>query len=459
MTRQIAFAIFLAATVTMLTAAMLTYWVARQTLLAELDQGLQARAVASLATGTGRPAPLPAGDRLVVENDPLQSLSRSTSAHGASEPVIIARRFTSSHGERLRTIVLDVPNGAATTRVVYSGSAASFHRLQNRLAAILTATVLLGGGLTFATAVLISRRVTRPLQHTASIIGTVDDTSLHRRIDPKDVPSELVPMVERLNQMLARLEDAFRRQSQFLADAAHELRTPVAALRASLEITLSRPRTAEQLTATMRRAVRETLQLGEIVETLLDCVRCGSASNVRLERCDLCLLVQECVDQVLPLVEGKRQTLVTDLPGPAIAHIEVRTLRTALRNLLSNATSYTPEGGRLGVSVSAEGGSEAVIRVWDAGPGIPLGQRDQVFEPFYRGDESHSPREHLGLGLYLVRRSVDRLGGRLELKSEVGAGCTFSIGIPTRVTSGDRPHAVPTAELSALGGAVGSVAH
>jgi two-component system heavy metal sensor histidine kinase CusS len=301
--------------------------------------------------------------------------------------------------------------------------------LQNRLAMTIGASVLGGAVLTIVTAVYISRHVTRPLLRTAEVIGSVDDAHLDRRIDAAALPVELRPMVGRLNQMLDRLEEAFRRQTHFLADAAHELRTPVAALRAGLEIALSKPRSAEHLTHVLERALRDTVQFGSTVEVMLECVRSGNEQHAAATDFDLVALLETCLDQARPLADQRGDTLHGNFPAALSVHAEAAPLRTTIWNLLSNALAHTPAGGTVAVS-AREAGTDVIIEVSDTGQGIPTDQLGQIFEPFYRVDPSHGHSHHLGLGLYLVKRHVGRMGGTLAVESVLGTGTSFRVTLP-----------------------------
>lgn len=437
MTRQIALAIFLAATLTMLGAGALTYAVARRTLLDAFDRSLISHAVAALP-GEGREAARPPeGDRFVAEDALGRTVARSHPlVRPAAPPKVLSRAFTSGGGaERLRTLVLELETAQGPLRIVYSSPAAEFDRLGNRLAWTIAGAIAVGGAITAATATLISRRVTRPLLKTADALAAVDDAHLDQRVRREDVPVELRPVIDRLNEMLARLEAAFAGQRRFLADAAHELRTPVAASRAALEIALSRPRSAEHLRGVLDRSLRNTLQMGEIVEAMLDCVRTGSERQPTAAPIDAAALLDECVEQVRPLAGEKSQALRVDLDRPLLLESDAFAIRTIVRNLLSNAISHTPGGGEIAVTAKATPAGGLSIQVADNGGGIPPEHLRRIYEPFYRVEHSRSDRGHLGLGLYIVQRHIARLDGRIEVASTVGKGTTFSVHLPSLNTA------------------------
>lgn len=429
MTRQIALAIFLAAMLTMIAGGLLTYATARRTLLDELDRDLIARALHAIPGEREFDSPEP-GDRFVADDRLGRTIARSQPATAPAGVTVVSRSFTAGNdGERMRTLSLEVPGARGNVRIVYSGSAAAFDHLQRRLAVTIAGTVLGGGVITIVTAMLISRRVTRPLQLTADAIGRVDDSHLDQRIETAHVPIELRPTIDRLNDLLARLEPAFASQRQFLGDAAHELRTPVAAMRAGLEIALSRPRSAEHLEQVVRRCLRDALQMGEIVEAMLECVRTGAERPLTPVRFDATAIIADSVEQIRPLAAAKLQTLRADLMPSMEMTSEEMPLRTILRNLLSNAVSHTPAGGEITIDARSIGGS-IKIDVRDTGPGIAPQQLNRVFEPFYRADASRSDLNHLGLGLFITKRHITRLCGAIDVNSIVGSGTLFTVTLP-----------------------------
>lgn len=422
------------------------YWTTRTLLLADLDDALVGQALSrpELMPTARRPAGSPTalrggGERYVIRNEVDGRQLRATGGAEGPQPELISAAFSAADGQRQRTVRVRAwmrpqsEGGPPTPAMVtYSGSAEAFHHLMNRLALALGGCVLLGGAIAAAVAYRVSSAALRPLRRTAEAIGSIDERRLDRRIDAAALPPELVPMAERLNDMLARLEHAFSQRRQFLADASHELRTPVAALITGLEVTLARPRTAEAYRAQLEDALGESRHLRRLVERLMEQVRSEVPSHDEPPReIDLSGLLDECADTAAALGRDRRISVKRAFaPGIRLVTQPGR-LRSVVQNLLANAVHYNRDGGV--VEIRASAGDDAIeMRVSDTGPGIPAEQVPHLFEPFYRGDAAHSAAAegHLGLGLYLVQSHLAALGGRCTVESEVGRGTVFIVHLP-----------------------------
>lgn len=226
-------------------------------------------------------------------------------------------------------------------------------------------------------------------------------------------PSELQPLVDALDNLLVRLGEAFGRERRFTADAAHELRTPLAAIKAQAQVALAavsddeRRHAVSQVAAGADRATR-------LVEQLLLLARAEAAEQpAERQACDLSATASEVIAAHADVAARKRVDLgLTPAPGVLLQANRVL-LDAALRNLVDNAVRYTPKGGRVDVTVMGDG-PWAELRVDDAGPGIPEAQRGRVLERFARG-ETEEPGS--GLGLSIVKRIAGLHGGELLLES------------------------------------------
>ncbi|MEA2736669.1 MAG: two-component system, OmpR family, heavy metal sensor histidine kinase CusS, partial [Humisphaera sp.] len=255
--------------------------------------------------------------------------------------------------------------------------------------------------------------------------------NLGRRIDVNAMPIELVPMTRRLNEMLERLQNVFQQRKQFLADAAHELRTPTAALLTTLEVALRRPRDQAALMETMKSGLADARRLRKLVEQLMEHARSEHLRGPEsMQEADVPAMLRECVQIVTPLAREKDISITEELPAELPFVTQRERMRSIVLNLLSNAIEYNRHGGSVRLAAERENG---VLRltIADTGQGITPEQLPQVFEPFYRGGNGRGDDpEHLGLGLFLVRSHVDALHGKCEIDSKVGVGTTLKITLP-----------------------------
>jgi two-component system OmpR family sensor kinase len=244
------------------------------------------------------------------------------------------------------------------------------------------------------------------------------------------LPVELTPLASALNELLARLTQTLDAQRQFIADAAHELRTPLTAVRLQVEMA-QRVTTDEERTATLDMLRAGLIRASHLVEQLLAMARLDAASTAgRIEALDLLELAEQGVTDYAAIADDRGLDLGL-LPSDAVMVAgESSELRTLLSNLIDNALRYTPTGGRVDVQVRRVG-HDAVLSVTDTGPGIPVEERERVFDRFYRGLHIAAPGS--GLGLAIVKRIADRHQAHVGLsegESGVGLQATVSLPIP-----------------------------
>jgi two-component system, OmpR family, sensor kinase len=261
----------------------------------------------------------------------------------------------------------------------------------------------------------LTRRGLRPLRRLAAAAGEIERTAdVSRRLPDTGAGDEIGQLTGVLNRMLASLEAARAGERRFLADASHELRTPVTALRGNVEFAARHGADPEVLADLQRDAVR----LARLVDDLLVLERADAGVNEG-EPVDLDQLVREAV-------RAHRDGLGRVAPGgvePAFVRGDAEALARALDNLVENALVHGPDGGPVTISV-ARREDRALLTVRDEGPGPDPGQRDRLFERFWRGPEA-SARPGSGLGLSIVSAIVERHGGRVEVD-----GSAFTIELP-----------------------------
>jgi signal transduction histidine kinase len=326
--------------------------------------------------------------------------------------------------------------------IVFQGSAEALFQTLRRLALSLTLFGIAAGLLTALVALWASKRALRPLHATADVIGTIDSSNLHRRIEVGQLPPELVPMATRLNEMLARIERDYAHRQQFLADASHELRTPVAALVTAAEVSLRHPRDAQAYRRALESCLGDARLLRRLVERLMEQCRADTLTHDESpQEIEVTPLLDECANQAAVIGAEREIRIQRSFPERLWLTTQPHRLRSILTNLLSNAVEYNRPGGWVELAAAVVGESLQIL-VRDSGPGIEPGHLPHLFEPFYRADKARSQQAgHLGLGLSLVQSHVKAMGGEIKVESVPGKGTVFEVLIPL----GDAPWGQQTA--------------
>lgn len=230
------------------------------------------------------------------------------------------------------------------------------------------------------------------------------------------------------------IRKAWQRQIQFVADASHELRTPLAVIQSNLDIVLDHSdQSVLDNLEWINNAHREARRLAKLVEDLLTLARSDSqTATVQRQPVDLTELVQRVVELFETIAMAKRLELEADLPGEIHIMGDPDRLHQLFVNLLDNACKYTPEGGKVRVSIALEKNT-AVVRVEDTGQGIVDVDLNRVFERFFRADEArHRGTGGVGLGLAIAKWIVEAHQGKIMLKSKLGEGTRVTVKLPVR---------------------------
>ncbi len=266
---------------------------------------------------------------------------------------------------------------------------------------------------------VVVRRALSPVRHLAAQVDARDDSDL-RPLAMRDVPRELSPFVAAINRLLTRMAALIDRERRFVADAAHELRTPIAALSLQAE-NLGRavdlPQQARERLDSLQQGLRRTRS---VVEQLLSLARTQAPTRTSRTPLDPAHVLRHVIEDLMPLANKRGIDLGLDRADPATILADSALLTVLLRNAIDNALRYTPHGGRVDVRVVAED-ADALVEVADNGPGIPPDQVARAFEPFERLDATGTG-DGSGLGLAIMRNAADRLGGELQLLPNPGGG-------------------------------------
>jgi signal transduction histidine kinase len=241
--------------------------------------------------------------------------------------------------------------------------------------------------------------------------------------------TELEDVAASFNRVLDRLETALATQRQFMADASHELRTPVSIMRTAADVTLSSPsRDEAEYREALNAVAEQSSRLARLVDDMLVLARADAGGYpMRRAEIDLDDVVRHCTRDLAPLASAKNIRLSSHLEPVSVTADEAL-LRRMLGNILGNAVTYTPEGGAVKVTMVRRG-SAVAIDVSDTGPGVPPDARDRIFERFVRLDPAR--REGgAGLGLSIARWIAEAHGGSVDLRTSGPDGSVFSATIP-----------------------------
>ena len=270
------------------------------------------------------------------------------------------------------------------------------------------------------------RRSLAPLVHVTEQVEQRDASAMSP-LDIRTVPEEIRPLLMALNRLLNRLEESIASQRRFVADAAHELRTPLTALSLQAQLVEQAQDPEERVEAdkNLRLGIARASQL---VSQLLTLARQEPDAQRPFVQLDLAAIVRQVVGEFAPLADFKKIDLGVSANQTSFVNGDEEALKILVGNLVDNAIRYTPEGGKVDVTLSNES-SGVILRVEDTGPGIPIEDRERVFERFYRiaGNEVQGS----GLGLAIVKQIVQRHGALVEIETgQNGVGTIFSIKFP-----------------------------
>jgi heavy metal sensor kinase len=281
----------------------------------------------------------------------------------------------------------------------------------------------------------LARKSLAPVVAMISQAGRIGAANLHERLAVQNERDELGHLARSFNSLLDRLSESFERQRRFMADASHELRTPVAILRGEAEVALlQQARSLEEYRESLGVLHQEAERLTHIVDDLFTLTR-ADAGQHPLQPRDFYLdeLIAECVHAARTLALAKNISLMSEVAAESPIHADESLLRRMILNLIDNAIKYTPEGGRVTVACCRDG-DEYALSITDTGTGIPAELQPRIFERFFRADKARSRSESdgggAGLGLAISRWITEAHHGRLELTRSDSTGSTFTGYLP-----------------------------
>jgi two-component system heavy metal sensor histidine kinase CusS len=282
-------------------------------------------------------------------------------------------------------------------------------------------------GLLFSTlaALLVARRGLSPLAEMTLHMEGITATQLHEQLDPADWPKELSTLASAFNGMLLRLAKSFAQLTQFSADLAHELRTPINNLMGETEVALSRSRNSDEYREILESNLEEYGRLSRIVETLLFLARAENTEiPLRTARLDGRAELEAVCSYHEALADEKGIRLICQ--GQGFLYADAQLFKRVLSNLLLNALQHTPTGGEICLSLQPANDGSADVIVQDTGGGIAEEHLTKIFDRFYRVDTARS-EEGTGLGLAIVKSIMDLHSGSVVINSAPGKGTVVKL--------------------------------
>ena len=262
--------------------------------------------------------------------------------------------------------------------------------------------------------IVIFRRALRPLLNASEMAKKINPNRTDVRLPPEEMPKEILPLVQAVNQALDRLEAGFRVQREFTADAAHELRTPLTILRSRVDTLVDRG---------ISKALHQDIEgMARIVSQLLDIAELDTFSIDPLEKADLRAICAEVAEFAAPLALAKGKNIALSGSEASVwVNGNPEMLSRAIRNLVENAINYSPPGTTVEIVVESNG----MVRVLDEGPGIKEDERELIFQRFWRRDRRRTG--NAGLGLSIVQRIADTHAATISVENRPTGGANFSL--------------------------------
>jgi heavy metal sensor kinase len=461
-----------ATTAIFLAAAVSLYFLARHFLIAELDAALRAKARAVLAMTDVADAgvhleaedaqklaefqPGPDAQYFEIVTQDGQSVAASPSlqdkhipnAQAAQRPQAGVRFLQLPDGRpgRAATIIaktqVEDEHGPVASSVpeilavTVAKSTAELDRFLSRLRTLLGVVCGLATLTLLALTAWVIRQGLHPVRRLAGDISRIGADDLGERLDPAHVPTELAPIVSRLNELLGRVEAAFEREKCFTADAAHELRTPLAGVAAALEVCARERRDVPRYERVISDCLKAICQMHAMIDNLLLLARADAHQvPVNRARVDLARTLRESWSRVEQTALQRRLHVEVEIPDQLELLTDREKLGIILNNLFDNAVHYADDNGQVRISATVHSG-RVRVSISNSGSRVREDQTQQVFDRFWRGDRARSSGgRNCGLGLAVCRKLADALDAQLRVSSTRGGWFTVELDLPAPLPS------------------------
>ncbi len=326
------------------------------------------------------------------------------------------------------------PQPEPTLSIIYAVPAEQMRGEVARAAAYLAIAGLAALSVTVLLALWGVRRGLLPLERLAASAARVSTRNWELPEKASQQPQELVPLTQAMKTMLEGLKQAFTQQREFLGNAAHELKTPVATLKSTLQSILQKPRAAEEYRAGMEQALEDLARLEKLLQWMLRLARAeqwaAGALRRELEPVNVAETCQEAIARLNGLAQSREVGVRFSAGEPAWLSADPEDLQLIWANLLENAVRYSPQHGQVTVMVERMNG-RARVTVADQGAGIPEPELAHIFERFYRGDASRGrDTGGFGLGLAIAKALAEAYGGSISASSRAGQGTRLVVDLP-----------------------------
>jgi two-component system heavy metal sensor histidine kinase CusS len=334
-------------------------------------------------------------------------------------------------GAKLFSLVaLNTKAGGQSYLIQVAQDRSSDEQLERRFG-ILLGVMLAGGILASAIiAITVTKHGLRPLTEMTRSFERIGPTHLNERVAAGGWPRELQPLAATFDAMLARLEDSFKRLSQFSADLAHELRTPIANMLGEAQVALTRDRSPAEYRETIESTIAECERLSGIVDNLLFVARVDAAREpIARKRFDARAAVEKIASFYQMIADDHHVAI--SCSGEGQIYADPALFERAVGNLVDNALRFTPANGSIQIAL-AQHATDFEVAVSDNGDGIAPEHLPHVFDRFYRAESSRGS-DGAGLGLALVKSIVDLHGGSARIQSEIGRGTTVTLIFPSQI--------------------------
>lgn len=281
----------------------------------------------------------------------------------------------------------------------------------------------------------LAARAIDPLQKIITATERLKPSRMEDRLTIRGVDDELDQLAHKINQFLDQIADHLTKHREFLANAAHELRSPLAAIQSSVEVTMQQPRSSEDYQELLYSIEEQSHHLGQLVNQLLE-LAASDAGVVETKLLPVRLdeLARQACEMFQAVAEERGLTLEFQARMPIIARGDSQQLRQLVTNLIDNAIKFTPRGGKVSVRLRHDPGEDIVrMAVQDSGIGISAQDLPRIFDRFYRADKSRqrgTDAQGSGLGLSICQSIIHAHRGKITVESEPGRGTTFNVELP-----------------------------